>query len=173
MEEVFKTAAEIIVSIGGFGVIILGLAAWLGKVWSNRLMETDRAKWAKEIESIKAQLELARHSEHDLLIRQREIYQRVIESMRVFLSATTPATEDQKREFTSAYDSSFLWASDDVLACLGNFLDLIRKHTANPGSVNQSEMQEAYAEAIITLRRDTSLSTTGLQPDSYRVVKFQ
>jgi len=173
MEEVFKIAAAIFASIGGAGVIILGLAAWLGKVWSNSLMETDRAKWAKEIEAIKTELELARQSEHDLLIRQREVYQRLIESMRVFLSSTTPATEDQKREFTSAYDSSFLWASDETLTCLGKLLDLIREHTANPGSVDQSKMQEVHAEAIIALRRDSGFPETELPPDSYRIMKFQ
>jgi hypothetical protein len=56
MTEIFQIAATIIVSIGASGGILAVLANWLGKVWANRLMETDRARHAQELETLRASL---------------------------------------------------------------------------------------------------------------------
>lgn len=54
LENIFGVAATILASLGGAGVIILGLSNWLGKVWANRLMEADRANHARALEDVRA-----------------------------------------------------------------------------------------------------------------------
>jgi hypothetical protein len=54
--DIIKIAATIIVSLGGAGVIIAGLANWLGKVWADRLIESQRFKNSIGIEEFKADL---------------------------------------------------------------------------------------------------------------------
>lgn len=56
LEEIFKVAGALIVSIGGSGAILFGLSSWLGKVWANRILETEKKKFAMEIEKYKSKL---------------------------------------------------------------------------------------------------------------------
>jgi hypothetical protein len=57
-EEIFRLivtiATTLVASVGGASVIILGLAAWLGKIWSDRIYIRSNAKYEKEIEEIKS-----------------------------------------------------------------------------------------------------------------------
>ncbi|WP_077341740.1 hypothetical protein [Pseudocolwellia agarivorans] len=51
--EVFEIAQAVLLSIGGGSLIIAVFSTWLGKVWANRILETDRNKYAQEMESIR------------------------------------------------------------------------------------------------------------------------
>lgn len=51
--EAFEIAQAILLSVGGGGLIILAFSTWLGKVWANRILETDRNKYAQDMESIR------------------------------------------------------------------------------------------------------------------------
>lgn len=68
---IFKILGSVLFSVGGAGVIFWALSSWFGKVWANRILEGDRAKYNREIEGVKKdfnkelayyknQLELAR-----------------------------------------------------------------------------------------------------------------
>jgi hypothetical protein len=48
--------ASVLLSLGGGGAIVLGLSGWLGKVWAERLMEKEKARYQKDLEDFKAQL---------------------------------------------------------------------------------------------------------------------
>jgi len=56
MDEYLKISATIITALGGSGAIILGLANYLGKLWANRLMATEKAKHDRELEELRTQL---------------------------------------------------------------------------------------------------------------------
>lgn len=54
MDKFFEIVGFIITSIGGVGVIIIGLSSWFGKLWANRFYEKERRKqeeYLKEIQS--------------------------------------------------------------------------------------------------------------------------
>lgn len=74
---VYEVAQAILLSVGGASIIIVGLSGWLGKVWANRLMESDRAKYQTKLTELRAQLEKeADHGNH--LLRQKiELYKEV------------------------------------------------------------------------------------------------
>lgn len=55
--EVANIALTIIASIGTAGLILLGLSNWLGKVWANRLMESERHKHEEALSELRAKLE--------------------------------------------------------------------------------------------------------------------
>jgi hypothetical protein len=55
--DVLKWVGTVLFSVGGGGLIVLALSSWLGKVWANRLMEQDRAKYATGLEGLKAKYE--------------------------------------------------------------------------------------------------------------------
>lgn len=55
LKDVVGIVTGVILSIGGGGAIVLGLSAWLGKIWANRLMTADRAKHESELEQTRSQ----------------------------------------------------------------------------------------------------------------------
>src|SRR5260221_7098450 len=56
-QDAFKVVAAAILSVGGGGVIVVGLSSWLGKLWAQLLMQKDIAKYAADLESLKGKLE--------------------------------------------------------------------------------------------------------------------
>jgi len=66
MNDLFEIFVVIVGSLGGVGVLVLALSTWLGKVWASRLMNKEKAKFARDLESIKSnytsQLELLKSS---------------------------------------------------------------------------------------------------------------
>jgi hypothetical protein len=48
-EQAFEIAQAILLSIGGASIIILGMANWLGKIWANRMMVSERAKHESDL----------------------------------------------------------------------------------------------------------------------------
>lgn len=49
MTSVLEIATTIILAFGGTSLILIGCSTWLGKVWANRILEADRAKYAHEL----------------------------------------------------------------------------------------------------------------------------
>ncbi|MGR6757305.1 hypothetical protein ACU6QO_05780 [Aeromonas veronii] len=57
MSEYLSIGATIIASLGGSGAIILGLSNYLGKVWAERLMVTEKANHEQKLERLRVQLQ--------------------------------------------------------------------------------------------------------------------
>lgn len=55
--EVFQVAAAVLASLGGAGALLWALSSFLAKVWAARILEADRAKYAVELERLKAEIE--------------------------------------------------------------------------------------------------------------------
>ena len=54
--DAFQIAQAVLVALGGGGILVFALSSWLGKVWANRLMAKETAKYEGDIEHLKAQL---------------------------------------------------------------------------------------------------------------------
>ncbi|WP_376890733.1 hypothetical protein, partial [Aeromonas veronii] len=57
MSEYLSIGATIIASLGGSGAIILGLSNYLGKVWAERLMVTEKGNHEQKLERLRVQLQ--------------------------------------------------------------------------------------------------------------------
>lgn len=66
-------------ALGGGATIVAAFSAWLGKVWANRLMESEKAKYALELESVKAELSRASEDRTRRLQGLMRHYERQIE----------------------------------------------------------------------------------------------
>ena len=55
--EVLKIVAGVIAALGGGGAIVAWLSSWLGKVWADRLMIKETAKFREDLERLTKQLE--------------------------------------------------------------------------------------------------------------------
>lgn len=53
---VWETAGAILLSLGGGVAVILAFSSWLGKVWASRILEADRARFERELDSYRSVL---------------------------------------------------------------------------------------------------------------------
>jgi len=53
LSEINMIGLSIITSLGGAGLILFAFSSWLGKVWANRILESEKNKYVLEMESIK------------------------------------------------------------------------------------------------------------------------
>ncbi|MGN1153765.1 MAG: hypothetical protein ACI4S3_07025 [Candidatus Gastranaerophilaceae bacterium] len=54
--DIFSLFGKMVFSVGGAGVIILGLSSWIGKIWADKLMQSLKKQNQKEIEEYKLKL---------------------------------------------------------------------------------------------------------------------
>jgi hypothetical protein len=140
------------------------------EVWATRIADAERARFSKELESYKSDLQHLSEERRDALTRKRDVYAQVATSMRVFLAAGRLASDDEKREFLVAFDQATLWGSEDVVKSLAHFLEQSTRNTAQPGSVSNDEFKNAYRECMIAMRRDCGFPDTTFR---YPVVTFR
>ena len=55
--DIWSIAAAVIAAVGGGGVLVIALSSWLGRVWAERILESDKAKYEKEFLELKTQLD--------------------------------------------------------------------------------------------------------------------
>lgn len=53
--EIIQVGLSILGSLGGAGLLLAVFSSWLGKVWASRILESDRSKYASELEALKAE----------------------------------------------------------------------------------------------------------------------
>jgi len=55
--EILSVSGGVLVSLGGGAAIVIACSSWLGKVWANRIFESEKAQLQKEIEFYKKDLQ--------------------------------------------------------------------------------------------------------------------
>jgi len=125
----------ITLGIGGFlAIVIVGLIIWF---FFNQKVNRIEQTFASELKKNRA-------TELDLIYRRREVYGRLIKSMRVFLQKGDPTEKsiaEEKNEFLAAYDEMYIWAPDEVLKAVNDIVKLKRIWAAK-----KVEAQEANKE---------------------------
>lgn len=153
LTDILYGAGALLVSFGGGALIVGALSKWLGELWAQRILDRERENTYRD---------------RELLIRRRDVYRRLATSMRVFIEASTPASEGSKRAFLEAYDEAALWSNEPVICEVGKLLDmLIAKAAGKP--VGADAVKDAYAHCVTVMQKDCGFSGTEYQ---HRVVSF-
>jgi hypothetical protein len=77
-----ETITIILATVGGLGVIIVGLSSWLDKVREARIQEADRARFSRKIQTLESSFESRRTLELEqtyLAIQKTKIELRKLE----------------------------------------------------------------------------------------------
>ena len=120
MQEYFELASVIIASVGGAGVIILGLSSWLGKVWASRLMTSEKQKYAKELEEFKV----------GLVAKSQADIERLKADVEIFKTKELDSFKDKINIYRSAIDMISEALAD---------LDYFDRHGWHEEKVNESK----------------------------------
>jgi hypothetical protein len=169
VSTVFNVAGAIILSVGGAGLLITGLSSWLGRVWATRIADEERGRFAKELEGYKSELHQLLEERRDALTRRRDVYARLVTSMRVFIGGPRIVSDDEKQAFLVAFDHAALWASEEVVKSLGRFLEISVVHAASPQAVSNDQFKDAYRACVEAIRRDCGFPETEFK---YPVIEF-
>ncbi len=153
--DLLSISGAILFSLGGGAAIVFALSKWLGDLWAGKILENEKSALARE---------------QELLVRRRNVYSKLAQSMRIFVSADSPASSVQQEAFLSAYDEAALWASEAVVSEMSIFMDMLIQLNAQPSTISQPGLKAEYVHCITVMRRDCGFPNSGYQ---HRVVAFQ
>lgn len=68
MMEWWSHVTAVFAGISAATPLVFGLAAWLGKIWANRILEKDRAKYRSQVEALLADLRV--RDDKELLVHR-------------------------------------------------------------------------------------------------------
>ena len=168
------TQLELILS--GATITLTALCGLLFKVYLPAYVKTKAKNLAtkEDITEITNRVERVRAAisqETALLEKRREVYERIADSLRIFIAGHA-ATEKQKEEFHAAYSACWLWAPDDLLVALNDFIQMQKEIAANRSSHGQDELKNSFGQIMLKMRRDVGFEETEVNQGSYNFVKF-
>lgn len=133
----------------------------------TNMVERIKTLHAVEVERLKSSLS----TEVQTTERRRKIYEEICHALRIFI-AGHESSDEAKNKFYAAYAMAWLWASDDVLNELNQFIALLRQYAENPVSISQEQLSSTYGSTVLAMRRDTGFVSTTVQADDYQFVQF-
>lgn len=78
MEYIFEILGKVVVTVGGAGAIIIAISGYISKFYADWFMQKEKAKYEKEIEEYKQQiqreLEVARNLNEEIAYKKRVIF---------------------------------------------------------------------------------------------------
>jgi hypothetical protein len=84
ISDVWTIAGAVITAVGGGGVLVVALSSWLGKVWADRILESDKAKYQREIAELKSELDKRLHA-HNVAAARIDVQR--VEAIRALYAA--------------------------------------------------------------------------------------
>jgi len=182
--DVLEVALTVIASLGGGGLIVLGLSSWLGKTWATRIMERERAELersiqilkadlAKSLEQTKVEMQEQASQQLDAITRKREVYGAFVTASRALLGKRVTSADQEA--FLAAYSRSYLWASEEVALSIQRLIELLAQQAAsNKASLPQDQQliergNVAFKNCMLAMRRDVGFLESNCE---FRPVTF-
>lgn len=116
-------------------------------------------------------LDLVYNKRLDKYTNKRKLYEELIQSLNIFLDNRGNSFEKQDT-FLANYSTSWLWASEDVILKVGDFIDYISIND-NGLEQNQKYAKTIFSEIIILMRKDLGHSLKKLEAKNYRFFSFK
>jgi len=143
------------------------LPAYVKTKAKNLATKEDISEITNSVERIRAAIS----HETALLERRREVYERIANSLQIFIAGHA-ATAEQREEFHETYSACWLWAPDTILMALNNFIQMQQDIVVDPASHNQDELKACYSEIMLKMRRDVGFDKTEANQCGYKFVTF-
>ena len=141
----------------------------------NRGLQKQKKNFEQELERLKSSLQLEFSHEQEKLNKKRNVYTELINSMVIF--SKSRASEEElgiyRNNFLKAYDNSWLWAREEVLLALSDFLEYKIMMYGKPVTASSEDKEkELIAKCIFAIRKDIGFADTTLTKDHYKFISF-
>ncbi len=143
------------------------LPAYVKEKATNLATKEDIADITSRVERVRTAIS----QEAALLEKRREVYERITNALRIFIAGHV-ADNTAKEEFHSAYSACWLWAPDNLLNLLNQFIAIQHEIAVDQSSHGQDEMKKLFGDIMLAMRKDTGFADTDVKKDQYRFVKF-
>lgn len=143
------------------------LPAYVKTKAKNLATKEDIAEITNSVERVRAAIS----QETALLEKRREVYERIADSLRIFIAGHA-ATEKQQEEFHAAYSACWLWAPDDLLVALNDFIQMQQDIAADRSSHSQDKLKDSFGKIMLKMRKDAGFEETEVNQGNYNFVKF-
>jgi len=170
IEEAFKIATAIIVSLGGGAFLVLVFSSWLGGIWAKRMLQNERVKHAELLENIKNELDLLKQKDltrhHDKLSLYRDIVYIISEILRELEAISTlkqeAISEDVERSFSlnrnKAYGYISLVSSQEVMDRYNDMIDYFIPIIYEGKKSTWKEMRTKADSLLNSMRKDLGVT---------------
>lgn len=170
IDDIFKIAAAIIVSLGGSALIIAVSANWLAGIWAKRMLQNERAKHSEKLENIKTELDLMKQKDvtrhHDKLSTYRDVIQIVSEILRELEAVTTgrksTVNEEAEKYFSinrnKAYGYIALVSNQEVMDRYNDLFDYLMPIIYEGKKGAWVEMRSKADAMLNAMRRDLGIN---------------
>ena len=163
MENLFIIVISVVLSLLASKL----LPAYFSEKGKNIATKEDIEEITNKIENVKSSF----LKEEKNLEKRRTVYEEIVSGLKLFISGHDN-TEEKKEKFYNAYASAWLWAPDEVLFRLNEFLESQIEITKKPGSISQVIMRKQYTDIIIAMRKDAGFNSTKVMSKNYVFVSF-
>ena len=116
-------------------------------------------------------LDLIYNKRLDKYTNKRKLYEELIQSLNIFLDNRGNSIEKEDT-FLANYSTSWLWASEEVILKVGDFIGHISIHDKG-SEQNQQQAKNIFSEIIILIRKDLGHSIRQLEAKDYRFFSFK
>ena len=154
-KEIFQTISRVIMSVGGAGVIILGLSSYFGGIWAKKYLESIKKKYQKEIGVYKTQLDMIKETALRYSGQQFELYNELWHSLCDLKSTAdtlwTTANKQNLKKFSqqlkntiNEVEKSYLFIEDNHYTKLSELLNAFKNYEIRKRKLVQLYMGRDY-----------------------------
>ena len=177
-ETVLKFVTATIASVGAGGAIIFALSSWLGKVWANRILSSEKHKLESELEKTKRELDVIKETtlrfQNDKILTYRAIVDVVARILSAFDSHQMGRLQPQEAgsrfdEFNEqrlrVYGYLAMLAPQSVMDAQDQLMDYLIKIANGSVVYEWQKVRDLAINLLNEIRKDIGIDKS---PISYR-----
>lgn len=141
--NVWEFVLAFLAALGGGGAIVLGLSNWLGKVWSDRLVEKLKAENSRDLERVKTELVHEVESYKVKLKKSEFLFQKEFEAASAFATIFRSMHPGFNHPYMDWYE-----ACDEIAQCFSSIEKKLEKYFSEYAAVLTEEERKLLIDAI-------------------------
>ena len=134
--EIFEIGGAILISLGGASAVLFGFSSWLGKIWAERILTNEKAKYAEELEAFKNRLSLEAESHKIKLKKSEFIFSKEFEAASKLVSLNRDIVPSYSHPSMDWYD-----ACDDIARDFDDTEKILRQYLKEHGAILPSSVK--------------------------------
>jgi hypothetical protein len=139
--DIFEIGGAVMLSLGGASALIFAFSSWLGKVWAERILSREKAKYAEQMEEFKKKLTFETESHKVRLKKSELLFAKEFDAASSLVSLI--------KDITPTYSHPQMdWhqACDEIAHSFGKIEGLLRNYIRTNGAVLTAEIKKLIAE---------------------------